>query len=252
MKNYDLTIINSENQNLVFDVYEPETVKEALCGLSNMHLKDNQGMVYFPISNSGSPCIHPEWITTKATYFPVDFVFINWNGTIVQIDTVPALLDETHINSKAVCVLELNAGTCEKMKISIGDNILHKRLYRLLDNRILFNEKAFTDLKKASYDQITEIVAFAYLYPEIILLFASSKAFFIDATNYDYDKVCQIIPLWAEIKKSFFTEHPDCDIYIVNAGQLFIKHEYNTAFLKKIGNKTEVSNRWIETLLSLI
>ena len=99
MKNYNLTIINSKNQNLVFDVYEPETVKEALCGLSNMQIKDNQGMVYFPISNSGSPCIHHEWTNTKNTYFPVDFVFVNWNGTIVQIDTVPALLDKNYINS---------------------------------------------------------------------------------------------------------------------------------------------------------
>ena len=252
MKNYDLTIINSENQNLVFDVYEPETVKEALCGLSNIQIKDNQGMVYFPISNSGSPCIQPEWLTTKNTYFPVDFVFINWNGTIVQIDTVPALLNETHINSKAVCVLELNAGTCEKMKISIGDNILHKRLYRLLDNRILFNEKAFTDLKKASYDQITEIVAFAYLYPEIILVFTPEKVFFIDAANYDYDKLCQIFPLWAEIKKNFFTEHQDWNIYTVDAGQIFINHEYNKAFISKITSETEIRKRWLEILLPLI
>lgn len=254
MKNYDIDIIVLNKHKWSFNVYEPESESEVMDGLSNIQIKDNQGMIYFPTPDSGSPCINPQWITTERTKFPVDFVFIDWTGTIVEIvDNVPDLLPKVFMNPKAVCVLELNAGTCENIGISVGDNVLHQKLYRLPDNRIDFKGLTFKGIVKDSYNQIDQVVAFAYLYPKIILVFTKSDIFFLDEANYDYDKVCQIFPLWSEIRKRYFDKHPDWDIYIVDdAGQLFITHEYNALFTEKLGKFDRMPKNWCKVLASVI
>lgn len=252
MKNYDIDIVLLNKHKVSFNVYEPETESEAMNGLANMQIKDNQGMIFFPVPNS--PCINAQWITTERITFPTDFVFMDWNGTIIEIiDNITETLPICFMNPKAVCALQLKAGTCAEFNICVGDNVLHPKLYRLPDNRIDFKELAFKGIVKDSYDEIDQVVAFAYIYPKAILVFTKSDIFYLDEANYDYDKVCQIFPLWSEIRKRYFDKHPDWDIYIVDdAGQLFINHEYNTLFTKKLGKFDRMPKNWCKVLASVI
>ena len=256
MKNYNLSVVNSNNQNLVLNVYEPETEHEAFQGLY-WQINNNQGMVYFPIVDSGSPCINPQWINTHNTPFPVDFVFIKWNGTIAQIDTVPALSDEIHTNPSAMCVIELKAGACNMMNISVGDNVIHNKLHRLPNNRLFVDDIAFTTIKKDSYNQIAanDIIAFAFLYPDIIQIFTTTNAFFIDNVNYDKDMVKHIFPLWEKAKMGELSPDnigSDWNMYSIYLGQLFVRPDYNKRFVSKFSNINEISKNWAKVLCSLI
>ena len=254
MKNYNLPVINSANQPLIFNVFEPETVQEAFNGLS-VQINDNQGMVFFPIIDSGSPCIDSQWINTHNTPYAVDFVFMKWNGTIAEIKTIPALSYETHICPDAMCVIELKADTCKKMNIVVGDNAIHNRLYRLADNRLLFNEKPFITIKYNSYNQINkdDIVAFAFIYPEIIQIFTTTSAFYIDSVNYDENKVKHVFPLWEKAKRGELSPAnigSDWNMYHLPLGQLFIRHEYNKVFVSKFGSIKDIPNQWAKVLFA--
>jgi uncharacterized membrane protein (UPF0127 family) len=63
----------------------------------------------------------------KNTYIPLDILFISEQGRIISIahNTVP--LSFTHINSVGPVkgVLELSAGTSNRLKIKVGDMVFH-------------------------------------------------------------------------------------------------------------------------------
>ncbi len=63
----------------------------------------------------------------KNTFIPLDMVFIDEHGMITDIAEHTTPLSEKIISSKlpAKAVLELNAGTCKKQGIKIGDTIVH-------------------------------------------------------------------------------------------------------------------------------
>ena len=68
----------------------------------------------------------------KNTYIPLDMLFINASGRIVNIveRTVPGSLETISSVERAMAVLEVNGGTTSRLKIQKGDRVRH-RAFRL-------------------------------------------------------------------------------------------------------------------------
>lgn len=64
----------------------------------------------------------------KNTYVPLDLVYIQRKGVIVDIirNTVPLSTEKLASDQGAIAVLELNAGLCKKLGIEIGDVVEHE------------------------------------------------------------------------------------------------------------------------------
>ncbi len=64
----------------------------------------------------------------KNTFLPLDMVFIDGNGRIVNIvrNTRPLSLDIIESGAKVRAVLELNAGTTGRLGIKTGDRVRHR------------------------------------------------------------------------------------------------------------------------------
>ena len=63
----------------------------------------------------------------KNTYISLDILFIQQDGVIVNIarDTEPGSLSQIASKGRVLGVLELNAGTSERLGIKPGDQVLH-------------------------------------------------------------------------------------------------------------------------------
>ena len=63
----------------------------------------------------------------KNTYISLDILFIQQDGVIVNIarDTEPGSLSQIASKGRVLGVLELNAGTAERLGIKPGDQVLH-------------------------------------------------------------------------------------------------------------------------------
>ena len=70
----------------------------------------------------------PRYMWMKNTYIPLDMLFIKASGEIYHIHEHAEPFSETTISSRdpGRAVLELPAGTVERLKIRSGDFILHK------------------------------------------------------------------------------------------------------------------------------
>ena len=87
-------------------------------------------------SNGGMLFIFPSvkvlnmWM--KNTYLPLDMLFIDASGRIVNIveRTVPGSLEAISSVERAMAVLEVNGGTTSRLKIQKGDRVRH-RAFRL-------------------------------------------------------------------------------------------------------------------------
>ena len=63
----------------------------------------------------------------KNTYIPLDMIFISGDGRIVGYSerTVPGSLEVITSKRAVNAVLEVNAGTVSRLKIAVGDRIIH-------------------------------------------------------------------------------------------------------------------------------
>ncbi len=63
----------------------------------------------------------------KNTYLPLDMLFLNTGGEIVKIAerTVPLSTDRIPSGRPVKGVLEVNAGTAERLGLAVGDRVLH-------------------------------------------------------------------------------------------------------------------------------
>lgn len=63
----------------------------------------------------------------KNTLIPLDMLFIAADGRIVKIvqRTVPRSLESIPAGQPVSAVLELNGGTSARLKLAVGDRILH-------------------------------------------------------------------------------------------------------------------------------
>ena len=89
-------------------------------------LASNEGMLFiFP-----SVKVLNMWM--KNTYLPLDMLFIDASGRIVNIveRTVPGSLEAISSVERAMAVLEVNGGTSSRLKIQKGDRVRH-RAFRL-------------------------------------------------------------------------------------------------------------------------
>lgn len=97
---------------------EPHERTQGLSGRET--LADNQGMLFiFPW-----PTLPPFWM--KDMKFPLDLLWINENGIIIEItkNVSPATFPQTFSPpSPILYVLEVNSGWSDKNKIKVGDKI---------------------------------------------------------------------------------------------------------------------------------
>ena len=63
----------------------------------------------------------------KNTYIPLDMIFIAGDGTVHHIvrNTVPQSLKTIDSNGSVTAVLELNAGTADRIGLKPGDKVVH-------------------------------------------------------------------------------------------------------------------------------
>jgi hypothetical protein len=63
----------------------------------------------------------------KNTPLPLDIIFLDGDGTVIQIvpNTTPLSLDPIPSDAAAGAVLELNAGAAHRLGISTGDRLRH-------------------------------------------------------------------------------------------------------------------------------
>lgn len=62
----------------------------------------------------------------KNTFLPLDLLFIRRNGRIANIEQgIPHNLDTIRSRGQVIAVLELNAGTAERLGIEAGDLVRH-------------------------------------------------------------------------------------------------------------------------------
>jgi hypothetical protein len=69
----------------------------------------------------------PVQMWMKNTLFPLDMIFIAADGRIVRIAerAVPRSLETISSGVPVIAVLELNGGTVSRLKIAVGDRIVH-------------------------------------------------------------------------------------------------------------------------------
>jgi uncharacterized membrane protein (UPF0127 family) len=118
-----LAIETASGQRYPFDVELAVTPAQRAHGLMfRKQLAPDAGMLF--LFDRAAP--RTFWM--KNTYLPLDIIFIGADGRIVSIarDTTP--LTETPIPSgaPALGVLEVNAGTAERLGLAAGDRVLHR------------------------------------------------------------------------------------------------------------------------------
>lgn len=114
--------IESEGRLLEFEVEVARTHREQQIGLMfRREMAPSHGMIFhyeFPQSVAF-------WM--KNTTIPLDIIFIQPDGTIVNIaqDTTPLSLDQIASQGWVTGVLELKGGTVAALGISPGDTVHH-------------------------------------------------------------------------------------------------------------------------------
>ena len=85
-------------------------------------LASNEGMLFV----YSSAKILKMWM--KNTYLPLDMLFIDARGRIVNIveRTIPGSLETISSVEQAMAVLEVNGGTSSRLKIQKGDRVRHR------------------------------------------------------------------------------------------------------------------------------
>ena len=117
----------SKSKSHVFIVEIARTDRQQRQGLMfRRRLASNEGMLFV----YSSAKILKMWM--KNTYLPLDMLFIDASGRIVNIveRTVPGSLETISSVERAMAVLEVNGGTTSRLKIQKGDRVRH-RAFRL-------------------------------------------------------------------------------------------------------------------------
>ena len=120
---HTLRIHTSTSAYVDFNVELADTDAKRRRGLMfREHLPRNSGMLF----DYGAPRQVAIWM--KNTKIPLDILFINANGRIVNIHERAAAGSLDHIlsNGRVLAVLELNAGTVDEFSISVDDVVEHR------------------------------------------------------------------------------------------------------------------------------
>jgi hypothetical protein len=121
----DLEIVTRDGRRLHFFVYLATNKAQRAQGLSFVtNLPPDHGMLFiFPGSQRVTM-----WM--KNTLIPLDLLFIDAQGAIMQIvkDAVPHSTELIAPDGDADAVLELAAGSAQRLNIGIGDSVHHALL----------------------------------------------------------------------------------------------------------------------------
>lgn len=116
-----LAIINSKGEAHHFNVITAATPEQRAKGLMNVkHLDKDSGMLFL----FEQPKQAKFWM--KDTYIPLDILFINQKGVIVNIYENAKPLSLDHISSEGMVsrVLEINGGQSKQLNIEEGDVVV--------------------------------------------------------------------------------------------------------------------------------
>ena len=116
-----LKIITSRGEN-IFDVELAVTERQQSQGLMfRRSMAANAGMLF----DYGALKQIQMWM--KNTYIPLDMIFIDSNGKVINIveRTIPESLIIISSRGRARAVLELNSGTASRLGIKEGDRVVH-------------------------------------------------------------------------------------------------------------------------------
>ena len=116
-----LKIITSRGEN-IFDVELAVTERQQSQGLMfRRSMTANAGMLF----DYGALKQIQMWM--KNTYIPLDMIFIDSNGKVINIveRTIPESLIIISSRGRARAVLELNSGTASRLGIKKGDRVVH-------------------------------------------------------------------------------------------------------------------------------
>ncbi len=117
----ELTIELADGGELAFRIYLATTPQQQRQGLMQVReLAQDSGMLflYYPARQVSM------WM--RNTLIPLDMLFIREDGTIANIiEAAPLTLDQRLSDGKVTGVLELNAGTAERLGIAPGDRVVH-------------------------------------------------------------------------------------------------------------------------------
>jgi uncharacterized membrane protein (UPF0127 family) len=106
-----------------FSIEIAETSRQRAQGLQYRNtMAPDHGMLF----NFRKPAPISMWM--KNTYIPLDILFISQQGKVINIAHNTAPLSLKYINSvgPAKGVLELSAGTSNRLKIKVGDIVFHQ------------------------------------------------------------------------------------------------------------------------------
>lgn len=113
--------VNQEIKAKTFQLYlalNPKQHKEGLSGLAEEELKEHEGMIFiYPISQK-----HTFWM--KNTLIDLDLAYISASGEVIEIYTMPKMSTKLFTSTQKVpYVLELKAGTFNRIGLEVGDTI---------------------------------------------------------------------------------------------------------------------------------
>jgi uncharacterized protein len=85
------------------------------------HMPENAGMLFA----YASPRPVSMWM--KNTVLPLDMLFVSGTGKVEKVveNTTPFSLETINSGGPVVAVIELNAGTCSRLHISAGAQVIH-------------------------------------------------------------------------------------------------------------------------------
>ena len=119
-----LVIVSNAPACYRFDIYLAISHEQQRRGLMFVRKLDPwTGMLFaYP-----SEDMHSMWM--KNTYIPLDMVFARKDGTVSSVvrNTVPRSLDSISSTEPVSYVLELNAGTTERLSIDAGSQLIWER-----------------------------------------------------------------------------------------------------------------------------
>lgn len=121
-----LRILSSEmHDTLLVKIEFAESDSEIMQGLMYRHeMAADEGMLFI------YPEVKEMYFWMKNTYIPLDLLFIDEDGEIVDLQENATPLSEKSIMSNVLSryVLEVNAGFCEKNFVIIGDKVIWSKL----------------------------------------------------------------------------------------------------------------------------
>ena len=112
----NVIVKNSEGENINIDCEYAQTTKQKMTGVLGMDsMCDNCGVLFDEIS--------PSYYHMQGVKFPLDMIFCDGDGTILDIITAQPNGDNVYPPSGSVLNVEVNGGFCEKNNIIKGDTL---------------------------------------------------------------------------------------------------------------------------------